>query len=248
MIFLIIFITAFISTVLSSMSGAGASIISVPVFLALGISLPATVAINQISGAFWVLPAARNYLKGKKVHWLFLALFCIIGIAGVITGVSVAININQRLLSTVIGYIIVLLVFYAYFNKSLGLKDTNKIYSPFRRFLAYPVAFLLGFYEAVFGSGNGILFTVTTFYTRGFDFVEALGHYYLVVFFWVIVAATLYGIHGYVNISYVIPSVLGGIAGGYIGSKYARHKGNKFIKLLFLILGSLLGVKLIMGV
>lgn len=248
MIFLIIFITAFISTILSSMSGAGTAIINVPVFLALGISLPSTVAINQISGAFWVLPAARNYLKGKKIHWLFLALFCIIGIVGVITGVTVAININQRLLRTVIGYIIVLLVFYAYFNKTLGLRDKNKAYSPFRRFLAYPIAFALGFYEAVFGSGNGILFTITTFYTRGFDFIEALGHYYIVVFFWVIAAAFLYGIHGYVNMYYVIPSVLGGVAGGYIGSKYARHKGNKFIKLLFLILGSLLGLKLIMGV
>lgn len=248
MIFLIIFITAFVSTILSSMSGAGTSVTSVPIYLALGIPFPATVAINQISGAFWVLPAARNYLKGRKVHWLFLALFCTIGIAGVITGVTVAININQRLLRTVIGFIIVFLVFYAYFNKTLGLKDDNKTHSPFRKLLAYPIAFLLGFYEAVFGSGNGILFTIATFYTRGFDFMEALGHYYIVVFFWVIAAATLYGMHGYINIYYVIPSVLGAVAGGYIGSKYARHKGNKFIKILFLIIGSLLGMKLIIGV
>jgi len=77
--------------------------------------------------------------------------------------------------------------------------------------------------------------------------MEALGHYYVIVFFWVICAASIYGMHGYVDITNVIPVVLGGVIGGYIGSHYARFKGNAFIKIIFLILGLFLGVKLLLG-
>lgn len=243
----VIFLTFFIATILSSMSGAGTSIITLPLLISLGVNLPTAIAINQITGAFWVLPASYNYLKGRKIDWLFLLFFTLLGLIGVYFGVSTNIHIKQRYLEIVIGIIIICLVIYTYLNKGLGLKEIYKKHSVYRKFAIYPFSLVLGFYESFFGSGNGILFTITTFYTKGFDFIDALGHYYVVAFFWVIFSAFLYARNGYYNLQLTIPAIIGGIMGGFIGSKFGKYKGNKVIKLIFVLLGSFLGLKLIIG-
>ncbi len=131
------------------------------------------------------------------------------------------------------------------YQKNLGLKE--HVHSKKRRALAYYFSFPMGFYEGFFGSGNGIFFTLVTTYTRGFDFIDALGHYYAVAFPWVVVGALVLILKGYFDLSLMIPAVLGSLVGGYLGSRYARLKGNKFIKTAFTIVGIILGLKLLLG-
>ena len=245
--FLIILITAFISTALSSMSGGGASVINIPVLLWLGVSFPIATVSQKISSAFWVLPASFNYLKGRKVDWLFLITFGLVGLVGVYAGVQFIVSVNPRMLEIVIGVLILLLVTYTFFKKDVGLSE-QKIYSKARQTLAYVFALILGFYESIFGAGNGIMFAMTTFYTRGFDFMDALGYYFSVAFPWVVFASFLLIRKGFFDFSIAIPIVIGSLIGGYVGSKYAKYKGNKFIKTMFVVVGSLLGVKLLLGV
>lgn len=62
----ILFLTAIVATALSSMSGGGASVITIPVTMLLGYSFPLALAAQKIASIFWVLPAAYNYLKDRK--------------------------------------------------------------------------------------------------------------------------------------------------------------------------------------
>lgn len=241
-----IFFTALFATFISSMSGGGASIIAIPIFLSMGISFPLATTIQQISSTFWVLPAARNYLKDKRIDWIFLSLFSLIGLIGVIIGIIFLLSISQRNLEIIIGTIIVLLVIYIFFRKDFGLVKI-KIGSYWRRILAYPFALIMGFYESIFGSGNGLFFSVVSIYTRGFVLKESLGYYYAIAFPWVLLSAILLISKGYYNVSFMIAGVIGAVIGGYFGSKYASYKGNKFIKTIFCIIGLVLGLKLILG-
>ncbi len=243
----IIFITGIVATALSSMSGGGASIINLPVLLWLGVPFPLAVATQKVSSAFWVLPASYNYLKDRKVDWSFIITFSFIGLIGAYIGVLVVLKVNSKILETFIGGLILLLVAYTYFKKDVGLTET-KAYSATRQMLAYPFALLLGFYESIFGSGNGIAFAIVTFYTKGFDFVDALGYYFSLAFFWVIFAAILLMTKGYYSLEVMLPAVVGSVIGGWIGSKYAKYKGNRFIKLMFVAVGGFLGLKLLLGI
>lgn len=243
---LIIFLITFFAALLSSMSGGGTGIIIFPVFLSMGMSFPLVSAISSINSTVWVLPASRNYLKGRNINWLLIFIFSIIGLVGCYLGVLLITNINQRILGICVGVIIIFLVVYTYFSQSVGLAE-HKVYSRFRQAIAYPFALLLGFYETVFGSGNGIIFAMLTFYTKGFDFIDALGHYYAISFSWALFAAILLIEKGYYNIQIMIFSATGAVLGAYIGSQYAKNKGNKFIKIVFVIIGGILGLKLIFG-
>ena len=126
--FLIILIASFIATSLSSMSGGGASVINIPVMLSLGISFPLATSAQKVSSMFWMLPAAYNYLKGNKVDWKFVTLFSLIGLIGVHVGVVVVVSINQRILSVIVGVLILLLVAYVLLKKDVGVLSARLRY------------------------------------------------------------------------------------------------------------------------
>ncbi len=244
--FFIILITSFIATALSSMSGGGASMMNIPVMLSLGISFPLATAAQKVSSTFWVLPAAYNYLKGRQVDWKFLIWFAVIGLIGVYAGAVVVLSINQRIAGIIIGFLIMSLVVYALLDKNIGLGEEKK-YSKLRQLTAYVFAPILGFYESFFGSGNGILFSIVSFKTKGFDFIDALGYYYVIAFLWEVLAVAVFLFNGYFSWAIMTPVVIGSVAGGWVGSRYGRYKGNRFIKTMFVIIGTILGTKLIIG-
>lgn len=242
----VIFVTSLIATALSAMSGGGAGAINIPVMLALGVSFPAASAAQKAAAAFWVLPASYNYLRDKKIEWRFLLIFSAVGLIGVYGGVMSILAISQRNLEITVGVLILILVAYVFFKKEAGLRETP-ITSSVRHALAYGSALILGFYESFFGSGNGVLFSVVAFQTRGFDFIEALGYYFAIAFAWDVFAVILFASNGYFSWSVVAPMVLGAVIGGYLGSRYAKYKGNKFIKFMFVGVGTILGLKLLTG-
>jgi len=242
----IIFLTTFIAALLSAMSGGGTGIIVFPVFLSIGLPYPMVSATQAMMSAFWVIPASRNYLKGRTVDWTFIVLFSLIGLVGAYIGVQFVTNVDQRILEMIAGALIVFLVAYTYFKKELGLTE-HRTYSKARQALAYPFGLLSGFYEIIFGAGNGIAVTLLTLYTKGFDFIDGLGHYYAISFSWTVFAIILFMQKGYFDLAIMAPAVVGSVAGAYIGSKYARDKGNRFIKLLFVGVGGVLGLKLLLG-
>lgn len=246
-IIIFIFIISFIATLLSSMSGGGASIIAIPGFLYMGIPFPLATAIQHVSASFWVLPAAKNYLPSKNIDWKFLVAFSMIGLIGAIIGIKFILHVSQRFFELLIGSVILFLVIFVYFKKEFGTKE-NKKTSRFKKILSYPFALLMGFYESIFGSGNGIFFSAMAIYLRGFVFRQALGYYYVIVFPWVVVSAILLMLAGFINIPFMISGLMGSTIGGYIGSQYAALKGNKFIKILFCLVGLILSIKLLAGI
>jgi uncharacterized protein len=244
--FFILFISSIVATTLSSMSGGGAAVINIPVMLSLGISFPLGTAAQRLAGIFWVPVASYNYLKGRKINWKFLISFSIVGMIFAYFGTLAVISIDQHIVGKVIGLLILALVTYVLFDRKVGLQE-KKIYSKFKQSISYIFAPFLGFYEGFFASGNGLLFSIAMVKTRGFDFIDSLGYYYAVSLLWdIVVVLTLY-FKGYFSLSVMVPVVIGSFIGGYIGSKFGKYKGNRFIKIMFAIIGTVLGLKLLLG-
>lgn len=243
---IVVFVTSLVATFLSSMSGGGAGLIAVPVWFFLGISYPVAMTIQTACSVFWVLPASYNYLCHRKIDWVFLLLFGLIGTVGAWIGAMAVAALDVERVHVFIGIIILLLVCQTALKKDLGLYEKH-IPSRIQRIAAYPFSLLLGFYEIVFGAGNAIVFSVVTFWTRGFDFKKALGYYYAVAFPWSLLALVLLYLKGYLVLSFAVPAVIGSVLGGYLGSLLARYRGNAFIKTIFVVLGGILGLKILLG-
>lgn len=245
--FTIVLVTAFVATFISSMSGGGSAIITIPVYLWLGIPFPTATAIHQTSSCFWVLPASRNYLKGRNVSWKFLWIYAAIGLVGAIIGTTLVSKVETTSIKPIIGCVILCLVIWMAFRKNLGTTESTVSPSRKNKILMYLSAPFVGFYESFLGSGNGIIFSSLALKLRGFDLMESLGSYYFAAFFWLVTAVIILVQTGHYDVSLMIASTIGGFFGGYSGSKFGRYKGNKFIKYAFIVVGSILALKLLFG-
>jgi uncharacterized membrane protein YfcA len=81
--------------------------------------------------------------------------------------------------------------------------------------------------------------------TRGFSLTTALGYYYIISFTWCVFGSYLYLKRGFGDMALILPSTIGGVIGAYVGSLIGRRKGSKFIRLVFMIIGAMLGLKLL---
>jgi uncharacterized protein len=242
--FLIVFSVAFLASLLSSMSGAGAAMITTPVWLSLGFPLPVAIASNQMNGAAWTLIAARHYLKGKALDWPLIKIMVFFGLAGACAGTSIVRAVDGQLLQRIIGVIIICLVAVVALNPTLGRSETGPCLS---RWLTGMLAFPLGCYESFFGSGNGLFTSFLLSKARGFTLITALGYYYVIAFTWNCFAVAIYASAGLADSRLMLPSTAGAVLGAYLGSRLGRSKGHGLVRTLFLVLGGSLGIKLALG-
>ena len=239
-----IFAVAFLASLLSSMSGAGASMLTTPVWLLLGFPLPVAIASNQMNGAAWTLIAARNYLKGRVLDWPLIRIMVCFGLAGAYVGTLIVRRVDGHLLLRAIGIIIVCLVAVVAFNPSLGRTGSAPRLS---RWLTGVLVFPLGVYESFFGSGNGLFTSLLLSKGRGFPLLTSLGYYYVSAFTWNCFAVAIYTSAGFADSRLMLPSTAGAMLGAYVGSRTGSRKGYPVVRTLFLALGGVLGMKLALG-
>ncbi len=243
--FLLIFVVSGLASFLSSMSGGGSSMVSIPVYLWLGIPFPFAIAGHQFSSLFWVIPASYNYLKGRSIDWRFLALYTVLGTAGAFIGATFVRSLTQAHIEPFIGGLIFVLVVFMIFRKESTDREDSYTRTRTKTVLMYLSSPVLGFYESIFGSGNGIFFSTLHTKLRGTDLMHSLGYYYVISFFWIAVACGVLFSHGFFNVPLALATILGGIIGGYAGSKLGRFKGNQFIRYAFIVMGTVLAIKLL---
>lgn len=225
------------------MSGGGSSMITTPVWLMMGFPLPVAICCNVVNGACWTLVAARNYLRGHTLDWRFIGIFIAFGLVGAFGGTKVIMSADPKILQKVFGIFILGLVALAYFKKDFGLHKKEPKYNRFQSAL---FALPLGFYEAFFGSGNGIFTSAVLTTVRGFTLLEALGYYYLVAFAWCVFSSCLFISAGHYDLSLIIPAIFGSVAGAQLGSRIGKKYGSTFVKTAFMLIGTVLGCKLLL--
>jgi uncharacterized membrane protein YfcA len=237
-------VIAFGATLVVSMSGGSASIITTPAWLFLGVPLPVAIGSDKVAGAFWTLPAARNYLRGSTPDWRLLAPMGALGLAGAFAGTQVAVGVDPRVLRPAVGAMLLGLVAFAAFARPVGADECPpRLKRGWAALLGVP----LGFYEGLLGSGNSVITSFALCGTRGFTLLRALGHYYVLAFAWCAFAAAVYVSGGWFDARLAIPSIAGSMLGGYAGSALGARAGLRIVRILFLTTGAAFGLRLLLG-
>src|ERR1051325_3023646 len=168
-----------------------------------------------------------------------------LGLAGAAFGATFTMRVDADSLKRFAGGMILLLIVVLLSRPRLG-RETGPPRAP--RWAVGAAALPLGFYEGMLGSGNGLVATLLFCSGRGFDVLAALGHYCVLAFAWCALAAGIYIGHGFRDVALVAPAVAGSCAGGFLGSRIASARGTGFVRGLFAVAGTALGVKLVLGI
>jgi len=227
---------AFAAGFIDSIIGGG-GLIQTPVTL---LTLPqyplatllGTTKIPSISGTSI---AAIQYSLKVKIKWKLVLLMCgIAGTAAFAGSKTVSITSNH-FMKPVIFCMLVITAIYTYTKKDFGMAaakepDVKKEYLYGSLF-----ALCIGFYDGFIGPGAGSFMILFFISVLGFDFLKSSAHSKLVNVSTNLGSILFFSINGNILYQYALPMAACNFAGSFLGSRLAILKGNKFIRVFFLL-------------
>ena len=170
-----------------------------------------------------------------------------ITLIGSLIGVRILLNVDKSILklTTIILLIFSLVIVIAsdYFYSIINNKNKKAKLN----FLNIFFTFILGIYSGFFGAGFGTFTVLSMVWLYGFSFLESSAIMTVLNFFAIISSVLIFAYQGIINYSLGVPLFLSIAVGGYIGASFAITKGNVWIKRLFIIVASILIIKLILS-
>ncbi len=200
---------------------------NVPVATILG-----TVKIPSLAGT---IVAAYKYAKQVKFNYKVLLTCVIAAFCASLVGAFAVSKINNADIKPIILVVLILVGIYTYFNKQFGIHQQKEHSVKKQVLLAGFFGLIIGFYDGLIGPGTGSFLILVFIAVLGFDFVGASAHAKIVNIATNLAALIFFSANGYVLYEYAIPMAIFNILGSFFGAKLALLKGNKFIRIFFLI-------------
>jgi hypothetical protein len=187
--------------------------------------------IPSFTGTFF---AARQYLKKVKIPFPRLLLFTSIAFIAAFTGSYCLTLVSNAFMKPVIFIVLILIALYTYTNKNLGL-EIQSVHFQFKWYKGASICLVIGFYDGFIGPGAGSLLVLAFISILGFDFLQSNAHAKMVNLATNLGSIVLFVLKGSILWSVALPMAVCNAMGGFLGSKIAIAKGNKFIRRIFLL-------------
>ena len=235
-ILILLCIAAFLAGFVDAIVGGG-GLIQTPMGLILLPNLPVatiigTLKIPSFSGTFF---AAFQYLKKIEMNWKLLIIMMVLAVPSAFLGSTLLTYVSNDFMKPLLLVVLSLLVIYTYVKKNFG-QHSDKSHSTNQQILyAVLISFFIGFYDGFIGPGTGSFLVLAFVTLLGFDFLQASANAKMVNLATNFGSICLFIIKGKIIWMIAIPMAVCNAFGGFLGAKLAINKGNKFIRIFFLV-------------
>jgi uncharacterized membrane protein YfcA len=179
--------------------------------------------------------AAFQYAFKVNIRWKLLAVMCSIALVAAYAGSLTVAHVSNAFMKPLFFVILILVFIYTYTKKDFGLAVEKSVSVTKEYTWGSVMALLLGFYDGFIGPGTGSFFILFFISMLGFDFLKASAHAKLVNVSTNIGSILFFSRSGHILYQYAIPMALCNFTGSVIGARLAILKGNKFIRVFFLL-------------
>jgi uncharacterized membrane protein YfcA len=228
----IIFIVALVAGFLGATVGGG-GMIAIPTLLFLGFPPQVAVALNKVGDVGAFISAVNQYWKSKKIDWPVAIPLALVVIVGSVIGAQIMVSLKTDVLEIMIGVMILLYLPFFFFNKKLGLKQTNP--SKTKKTIGFILYALLAVEGAIIGAGGGTVILIIMMYFFGYEIVRGYATNTPAEIFSALIPAIIYGLHGFIPLVPAVVIFTGMLIGGFVGAHTAIKKGNLWVKNLLTV-------------
>jgi uncharacterized protein len=229
-------IAAFAAGFIDAIVGGG-GLVQTPVTL---VTLPqyplaSLLGTTKTPSIFGASIAAIQYSLKVKLNWRLLTIMCSIALLAAYTGSKTVAIVNNSFMKPILFCVLIVVAIYTYTKKDFGLSASASLSKNKEMFYAVLFALLIGFYDGFIGPGAGSFMVLFFISALGFDFLKASAHSKLLNVSTNLGSIIYFGGSGHILYQYAIPMALFNFTGSLLGSRLAILKGNKFIRIFFLI-------------
>jgi uncharacterized protein len=224
----------------------GGGLVQVPLLLLLfpELSHVQVIASNRFASVAGTSVAAFHYIRSVGIDTnVVLAA----GIASAISsfgGTFVMRLIQPGVFKPILLIIIAMLAIYTFLKKDMGQVHQPRFAGKQALFVCVLIGLVIGFYNGFIGPGTGSLLVFSLVSVIGMNFLRASSNAKVINV--IADAASLVGflLSGAVVFKLALPMMAGNMLGSYAGSKAAILKGNSFVRYVFLMVITLLILRL----
>jgi uncharacterized membrane protein YfcA len=229
-------IAAFAAGFIDALEGGG-GLIQTPAALVLLRSYPVVTAISctkipSFSGTFF---AALQYLKKVKINYTLTTVMCTIAFFSSFAGSELLSVVSNHYMKPVLLAILVIVAIYTYTKKDFGQHEAKDHPPQKELWFAVAISLTIGFYDGFIGPGAGSFLILAFISLLGYDFLHASAQAKLVNLATNLGSIVLFTIKGKIIWLVAIPMAACNAVGGMLGARMAIMKGNKFIRVFFLV-------------
>lgn len=233
---LLLCLAAFLAGFVDAIVGGG-GLIQLPAALIILPSFPVasvigTLKIPAFSGTFI---AAWQYLKKVSINWKLISVICTLAFLASYTGSYLLTHVSNAFMKPVLLVVLTAVAIYTYSKKDFGQKEKQDIPPAKQMQLGIFISLIIGFYDGFIGPGAGSFLMLAFIAFLHFDFLHASAHAKLVNLATNLGSVTLFIVKGKIIWAIALPMALANMAGGFVGARLAIAKGNKFIRVFFLV-------------
>jgi len=179
--------------------------------------------------------AAFRYSKQVKFNLKILAACASTAFFAALLGAFLVSRIDNSVIKPIILVVLILVALYTYFNKQFGIHQEKNHSVKKQVLMAAVFGLLIGFYDGLIGPGTGSFLILVFIAVLGFDFIGASAHAKIVNIATNFAAIIYFSSTGHILFQYAIPMAVFNLSGAYFGTRLALLKGNKFVRVFFLI-------------
>jgi len=230
-------LAAFAAGFIDAIVGGG-GLVQTPAGLVLMPLLPVSTVIGTLkipafSGTAF---ATVQYVQKVKIKWKLTLVMTLLAFFSAIAGSFLLSRVNNYFMKPLLLVILVLVALYTYTKKNFGT-HTEKDHS-YNEQLLFSIAasVILGFYDGFVGPGTGSFLVLAFITLLGFDFLKASAHAKIINLATNLGSILFFAGSGRIIFAIAIPMAVCNAVGGTLGARLAIVKGNKFIRVFFLVI------------
>ena len=224
----------------------GGGLIQIPALMgALPHTATATVfGTNKLASICGTASAAFSYLKQVKIQWKLLAVIGITAFISSFGGAACVALIPQNILRPFVLFMLIVIAIYTLLKKQFGQVHIQQEITNKMLLIAGIGGLAIGFYDGIFGPGTGSFFIFYFMRYLKVDFLHASALSKIGNFMTNFAALSFFIPTGHVLFQLGLCMAVANVIGSLVGVKMALKYGSGFIRVLFLILVSVLIVRL----
>ncbi|RYY29726.1 MAG: sulfite exporter TauE/SafE family protein [Chitinophagaceae bacterium] len=229
-------IAAFAAGFVDAIVGGG-GLIQTPAALILLPNLPVasvigTLKIPAFTGTSF---AAIQYARKVKVHLKLLLLMIVTAFCAAMLGSRLLTLVSNGFMKPFLLFILIAVAIYTYRKKTFGTHVSKNLSQ--KKLLVYGalISLVIGFYDGFIGPGAGSFLIICFISILGQDFLLASAHAKFVNLATNLGSIVFFMAAGKIVYSIALPMAICNALGGIAGARLAILKGNRFIRIFFLI-------------
>jgi len=233
---------AFLAGFIDAVVGGG-GLVQLPALLLMlppdqSANVAAVLGTNKAASIFGTGMAVAQYAPRVRLRWATVAPAAVVAFGFSWFGALAVTRLDRTALEPAILVLLIAVTLYTFFRPQLGQTHAPIYAGHHERAIGMSMGVVLGFYDGFFGPGTGSFLIFLFIGVFGFDFLHASASAKVVNFATNLSALVLFAATGHVWYRYAIPMAVCQMAGSLIGTRVAVLKGNRFVRVLFLVVAS----------